>query len=91
MSEATQKMPQTSQYTKRRRNEEEIMTKLTLYIKPPTQKQRRTATEEPPWKGQYKNSWCYTRETSKTAFFLMQLQINSLYTVRVGFIQEISP
>ena len=71
-------MPQTSRYTKRRRNEEEIMTKLTPHIKPPTQKQRRTATEEPPWNGQNKNSLCYTRETSKTAFFLQSSQRSTL-------------
>ena len=41
---------QLSRGTKRRRDEEYIMTKQIMpNMKPPTHKRRRTATEEPPW------------------------------------------
>ena len=40
-----------SRGTKRRRDEEQIRTTQAPHIKPQTHKQRRTATEEPPWNG----------------------------------------
>ena len=43
---------QPSRATKRRRDEEQILTKQTSQMKPPTHKQKKTATEEPPWDGQ---------------------------------------
>ena len=33
-------------------NEEKIMTKQTLHMKPQTHKERRTSTKEPHWNGQ---------------------------------------
>ena len=56
ISEDTQEMPQipnvaqTFQGIKRRR--EKIMAKQTSHLKPPTQEQRRTASEELPWNHQ---------------------------------------
>ena len=51
----TQEMPllrsTASRGTKRRRDEEKIMTKQTPYIKPQTRIQRRTPTEVSPWNG----------------------------------------
>ena len=57
LSEDTHDMPQSqpSRGTKRRRDEKQIMKKQTPHMKP-THKQRRTATEDPPWKGYYSES-----------------------------------
>ena len=46
---------QSSRGTKRRRDEEQLKTKQMRHMKPQTHNQRKTATEEPPWNGQYDN------------------------------------
>ena len=61
---------QPSPGTKTRIDEEHTMTKETQHTKPPTHEQIRTATKEPPWKGQKKKKTTgtliqfYSTETS---------------------------